>query len=1014
MKQPEFVVVPLPEAIMSNDLGQLLEVLIEDIRTSTSPSLLKACVIVPDGALRAWLSHELAKKGISLFRIQLLILEEALEQQPSDTPILSRHHLMPLLMAFFDHLQKTGAWPSRTSDSTESEYHMARRMRLPYAVRAFLGERSWFLKDPIAERLWQQFEAWCPLRIPSVHKPSLSSSQTPLFLFGFSSLNPLLLGQFLSLPALCRLYLLSPCMLFWGDQSSDQEMRFLLTAASNRHVTRPSAEQLEQLLYDRHRLLANSGQVGREFMLLIEEARLQTRSCYVLPEPLVTTPYTDYLLPETFITGKASRTLLDYIKADLLLLVGKRDIPQPLPHDNSIEIHGAPTPLREVEALRERLLACPALPPASVIVLVTDIARYQAAIEQVLGQQIPYQLWGGEQKSGIITACRMLIHLLMSKGTLHDWLQLLRHPVFQKALLMSKEEAEALIEWLATKEICWGLSAAHRHRYLASRAIIPSDIIGKSFEEEKDCLLATLLTTSLDESAEVSLLGAIGSFFQCITAIEDWWQLPLQQSSYAPMSCFATLIDTIVDMLLKGSSGGYEEEALTAATASFTQIAAQTASPQLPASEALHLFYTLVDTHLSRHFLRLSSPIIVAEFGSFQPFPAHLIAILGAHEGALPEHSEEQLLKRLDRMVPKIPASNTFFDRYAFLEVMLAAENIFISYQSYAFDIKETVPYSPIVADLLYHIDTNYTVNAHQPSTLLHVTHPLARPQHQALPSTPPSPALHLEKPLPSSSVTISSLQYAARSPLDLYYKEHYSFSSPRFVEESLFIKPWEIRAHLERDIAAITPSHTHPSYKKAHSSLHATLRAMDITPQPFDLHLLPTMDAPHSTPTALFAPLIPSSPSIIGSWKGLVTQGIILTSEQWQQELFSRWPENAIRTYLVDHHRIPFVSQAILVKECRTIPLPPSPCICDWAAFSALAATTPFPFTFDIIKLLLTHPTPHDVLQAIIAHAEEKRGPWPAFAAFITADTCATLLPQWEHYATLLWSDLFTLLETP
>ena len=107
---------------------------------------------------------------------------------------------------------------------------------------------------------------------------------------------------------------------------------------------------------------------------------------------------------------------------------------------------------------------------------------------------------------------------------------------------------------------------------------------------------------------------------------------------------------------------------------------------------------------------------------------------------------------------------------------------------------------------------------------------------------------------------------------------EQYALTHPCFDEESLFIKPWKIRAYLERDIATRIPSHPHPSYSKAFNALQATLRTMNISPQPVDIHLLPTAATPFVTDTAIYAPCIDSSPSLIGTWQGIVTQGMILT----------------------------------------------------------------------------------------------------------------------------------------
>jgi hypothetical protein len=447
--------------------------------------------------------------------------------------------------------------------------------------------------------------------------------------------------------------------------------------------------------------------------------------------------------------------------------------------------------------------------------------------------------------------------------------------------------------------------------------------------------------------------------------------------------------------------------------ASFARISSETLSPSLPVVEALELFSALVENHLSRQSLHLSAPMIVAEFGSFQPFPALLIAILGAHEGALPHHSEEQLLCRLDRMVPKIPNSNTFLDRYSFIEVLLTAHNLFLSYQSYAFETREKTEISPMVADLLTHLDANYLIDGALPSLRLLHSHSLSRPQRVApLPSLP-SP-LYLQKPPPLHSLDLSYLRRAARSPLEIFYREQYAFSSQRTQDESIFIKPWEVRSQLSVDIGTQTPSHKHPVYQKAFSNAQTRLNILHITSlQRRDLHLLPTVTSPHVTSTAIFAPLIGTSTPFIGSWPALVEEGIILFSDQWHKELFIRWPECALRAFLSEQHNIPFCHQAIIVEEGRIIPLSSSPHTLNaWSEFAALVSTIPFPFSYDIVRLLISDPSEEALCVLISAQAENEKsqGPWSTFAASITPDICSLHFPQWRHYAVLLWSDFFAL----
>src|SRR5690606_37849443 len=107
---------------------------------------------------------------------------------------------------------------------------------------------------------------------------------------------------------------------------------------------------------------------------------LPVAELYEAPEAICScTPYNDYVQGEGLAITSHAPKLIDFVKADLLFLVGARDAPQELSKDDSIEIHAAVTPLREVEALQEYLWMVygeKVLQPCSVIVLVTDAKRY--------------------------------------------------------------------------------------------------------------------------------------------------------------------------------------------------------------------------------------------------------------------------------------------------------------------------------------------------------------------------------------------------------------------------------------------------------------------------------------------------------------------------------------------------------------------------------------------------------------------------------------------------------------
>ena len=980
-------VISRAEAVVSNSLDQLLASLLDGISSVPDTALIKARILVPEHSLRAWLCHKLSEHGVSMLRVDVLPISDALSES------FPRDGLLPLMLSFLE---------SKQDASTPAErYRLAKRLLLAFALQMFLKDARALSSHPDGEALWKSFSAW--RKVAADPLPT-----TPLFLFGFSSLHPQLTRYFFSLPCLRAFYMLSPCMLFWGDQPSDREAKRLLSPTK---PSRPSMEQLEAFLDERHRLLANSGQVRREFFLAIEETPVQVHSRYVFPKCLLQAPYDDFLLPDTLIMPtEESPSLLAHLKADLLTLVSKREEPQYLPRDRSIEVHAAPTVLREIEALHERLAAEGELPPASVLVLATDLRRYTAAIEQVFGKEVPYQVWGETNPSGAIAAFRMLIALLQSKGSRTEWIQLIRHPVFQQAIDATEEEAEALIEWLNSQPAQWGLSLEHKRRYLEQRAIHSTHSREAGFADDRGRLLASFLTDADEPPPPVSLLPAIGSFLHFLQQIESWWPLPLDPSSFASFSDLASLLNNAVCALIGQESGGFEEEALRSAATALLLMAQKTSSPSIPCSEAFRLFERRMMACLNTTSLYLRAPVIVAEFGTFQPFPAKLIAIVGANAGVLPQYHEGRLFDRLDRLAATLPASNTFVDRYSFLEALLCTDSLFISYQSYAFELKEPLAPSPIVDDLFRHLDGQYRIDGRPPSAALHVSHPLARPRRPE-PIQKSLPPLRARRKPPSTVVDLMQIERAASSPLHLFFLDQFAFMPQKKAPNPLFPSLWEVQDHVRASFGQIAAP-----VDRASKGFSEKLRALSITSLTrYDLHLLPTVLSPSFSQLSILSPTISGPPEIFGSWSGLIGEGVILLSERWKHELFRRWPECSVRTYCAQELGVPFLHQAIVLAEGEILLLPKPPDLRHWAAFAHRARTTAFPFTFETVKQLLDHPDAEKVFQAIELQAEQEgEGPLSLYLRTANFESVAKDLPVLEEYAILLWSSFFSLFEAP
>jgi len=191
-------------------------------------------------------------------------------------------------------------------------------------------------------------------------------------IFGVSALPPFYLQIFAALARHIEVsfYLLEPCEQFWGYISSVREQERTLRRAGK------GASEAEQLHLEKgNRLLASMGQLGRDFLLLLEDAGDWQES-----EPAL-------------FAAPAGKDLLSCIQTDILDLKDRgpgegprKTISQ---QDDSVQVHSCHSPLRELEVLYDHLLDWferdPGLAPRDILVMIPEIELYAPYIQAVFG-----------------------------------------------------------------------------------------------------------------------------------------------------------------------------------------------------------------------------------------------------------------------------------------------------------------------------------------------------------------------------------------------------------------------------------------------------------------------------------------------------------------------------------------------------------------------------------------------------------------------------------------------------
>ncbi|MBS0634504.1 MAG: exodeoxyribonuclease V subunit gamma [Verrucomicrobia bacterium] len=188
-----------------------------------------------------------------------------------------------------------------------------------------------------------------------------------IHLFAFSALPSNVNELFFSISNKVKLfyYVLSPCLYFWSDICTDKEAKRL--------TKRLKANQ--EYVYDRSKLLANLGTSSRAFMAYLEEHLDDFQEEYVVKQAAADRSEAVYKI----VPGDS--TTFDLLLNDLLLSgSGEKCVV----NDNTVQLHKAPTVMREVEILYQHIKEM----KGRIIVYAPDIELYRSYIESLFSGQV--------------------------------------------------------------------------------------------------------------------------------------------------------------------------------------------------------------------------------------------------------------------------------------------------------------------------------------------------------------------------------------------------------------------------------------------------------------------------------------------------------------------------------------------------------------------------------------------------------------------------------------------------
>ena len=523
-------------------------------------------------------------------------------------------------------------------------------------------------------------------------------------IFGISALPPSYLHVFCALGARIdvHLFLLQPSKEYWGLIVNARESERLLKAAR-----KGDAASSELHLEAGNRLLASTGQLGRDFLNLVLEAG-DWDEARAFSEP-----------PET--------NLLQHIQSDLFHLNdrGQGDCPRLAigRTDASLRVHSCHSPLREVEVLYDHLLDWlehnPRLTPRDVLVMTPDIEAYAPFIQAVFdspeesSKRIPFSVAdrGISSASQVVDAFLNLLSLPSTRLEATSVLRILETNAVREKFGLAESDLDIIRVWVRGTNIRWGQDAKQRE------SLGLPGLAENTWEQGMERLFAGY-----------AMAGKGVKMFQGVLPYDD-----VEGGSAAALGRFEEylnrLFHLVAELKERRTIGEWEEILLGALEAFFQPHESQVSETLLIRSALRELASKAAEADcaepvdLAVIVESLNQLLAEDRFGSgfitggvtfcalkpMRSIPFKVICLIGMNDGVFPRtdrHLSFDLMAQKPRLGDRSLRAD---DRYLFLETLLSArERLHISYVGQSIRDNSEAPPSVLVSELLDYVAQAY------------------------------------------------------------------------------------------------------------------------------------------------------------------------------------------------------------------------------------------------------------------------------------------------------------------
>lgn len=558
--------------------------------------------------------------------------------------------------------------------------------------------------------LWRcliEQEAWHPANL---HRKAISqlgqltslqrdALPDHVYVFALNTMAPQLVEFFDALASVVDVHIfhLNPCIDYWGDiRSQKQQLRSSQLAVWN---TENSANAL----------LANLGQQGRDLFNLLQQRETFEISAFEAPVP-----------KEVEQNSERNSSLLATIQQSIFDGTPLPPLTDTHNFDTSVRVTRAHSPLRELQALHDYLLAQfeadPNLKPHEVLVMCPAIEDYAPFVSAVFdtsgkgrhGLKLPCSVADRAPVDSVpeVAAFLSLLTLPDSRFEVSVIIEYLRLDGIREHYNVSLSELNVMVNWLEKAHIHWGLSGQHQRHILQAQSgdndidAVSSDrfswewglrrlLIGLAHTDHP-VFDGQILTVPNAEGQQTETLGKLCWLIEQLQSHRQQllrertlpqWQVYLHQlkldffGDMAQTPIVASKIDrAIADLVTHGEMADFNAPVALS-------IVREALSSSFTAPDAVNNFMT--------------GQVTLCSMLPMRSVPFKVIALLGLNDGEFPRTSQAMSIDLMQHTARRLgDRSRRGDDRYLFLEAIVSArQSLYCSYQ--AFQIRDNSERQP-------------------------------------------------------------------------------------------------------------------------------------------------------------------------------------------------------------------------------------------------------------------------------------------------------------------------------